>query len=79
MRLLIFFFLATALHATEGIHFFESKVKPIFEKNCLKCHGDKKQKGGLRLDLPAGITLGGDSGKIIDQHIEVLYLQPDQV
>jgi len=54
--------------ATEGIQFFEDKVKPIFEKHCNKCHGPEKEKGGLRLDLPEGINLGGDSGKIIDHH-----------
>ena len=54
--------------ATEGIQFFEDKIKPIFEQHCNKCHGPEKEKGGLRLDLPEGINLGGDSGKIIDQH-----------
>ena len=29
---------------------FESQIKPIFEENCYKCHGEKKQKGKLRLD-----------------------------
>jgi mono/diheme cytochrome c family protein len=28
----------------------DSAVKPMFSKNCLECHGPKKQKGGLRLD-----------------------------
>ena len=55
-------------YATEGIQFFEDRVKPIFEKHCNKCHGSEKEKGGLRLDLPEGIILGGDSGKIIDHH-----------
>lgn len=29
---------------------FDSQIKPIFEENCYKCHGEKKQKGDLRLD-----------------------------
>src|SRR4051812_4918750 len=30
--------------------FFETKVRPVLAENCFKCHGDTKQKGGLRLD-----------------------------
>ena len=29
---------------------FNSQIKPIFEEHCFKCHGEKKQKGKLRLD-----------------------------
>lgn len=29
---------------------FEKQVKPILKKRCFKCHGEKKQKGDLRLD-----------------------------
>lgn len=29
---------------------FEEKVKPILQEHCFKCHGEKKQKGDLRLD-----------------------------
>lgn len=68
MKVILFCLLATAVHATEGIHFFESKVKPIFEQHCNKCHNEKKEKGGLRLDIIEGILHGGDSGKIIDYH-----------
>jgi len=33
---------------------FEQTVKPFFADHCVKCHGEKKQKGDLRLDtLPA--------------------------
>lgn len=30
---------------------FDKQVKPILEEHCFKCHGKKKQKGDLRLDL----------------------------
>ena len=60
------FLLVSSSFATEGIQFFEERIKPIFEKHCNKCHGPEKEKGGLRLDLPEGISLGGDSGKIIN-------------
>ncbi|MDB4574410.1 DUF1592 domain-containing protein [Akkermansiaceae bacterium] len=29
---------------------FEEQVKPILQEHCFKCHGEKKQKGDLRLD-----------------------------
>ena len=50
--------------ATEGIQFFEDKIKPIFTENCTKCHGEKKQKGGLRLDTVAGILSGGETSRL---------------
>ncbi|MEI6873298.1 MAG: c-type cytochrome domain-containing protein, partial [Verrucomicrobiota bacterium] len=30
--------------------FFETDVRPILANRCYECHGDKKQKGGLRAD-----------------------------
>jgi hypothetical protein len=45
--------------------FFESKIRPILAENCWKCHGDKKQKGSLRLDSRSALVTGGDSGPAI--------------
>ena len=42
---------------------FDKDIKPIFEKSCFECHGDKKQKGKLRLDTLAFATKGGENGK----------------
>lgn len=44
---------------------FDKEVKPIFADHCYKCHGEEKQKGELRLDSPAMILKGGDSGEPI--------------
>lgn len=41
---------------------FEKDVAPVFAENCLKCHGLKKQKSGLRLDNRPLMLKGGDSG-----------------
>jgi hypothetical protein len=30
--------------------FFELKVRPLLVARCLRCHGEKEQKGGIRLD-----------------------------
>lgn len=41
---------------------FEKSVWPLLQAKCLKCHGESKPKGGLRLDYREGILKGGDSG-----------------
>ncbi|MFT6242042.1 MAG: hypothetical protein ACJAQT_004145 [Akkermansiaceae bacterium] len=61
-----FFFLSGSVQAADGILFFESKVRPILDEHCLKCHSEaKKVKGGLLLDRKAGWEEGGDSGSVI--------------
>jgi hypothetical protein len=45
--------------------FFEAKVRPLLVDNCLTCHGDKKQKGGLRLDSMFAILKGGKHGAAV--------------
>jgi mono/diheme cytochrome c family protein len=42
--------------------FFESKVRPLLAAKCIRCHGEKKQKGDLRLDSLAAMIEGGESG-----------------
>ena len=58
---------ATTVSAAEveGTTFFESKIRPLLVERCLECHGEKKQKGGLRLDSRAAWQQGGDSGTAI--------------
>jgi len=46
----------------EDLTFFESKVRPLLVEHCLECHGEVKQKGGLRLDSREAILTGGESG-----------------
>ena len=49
----------------EKLAFFESKVRPVLVAQCISCHGDAKQKGGLRLDSKPAWLKGGDSGPAI--------------
>jgi mono/diheme cytochrome c family protein len=44
---------------------FVRDVQPIFEAHCISCHGQKKQKGRLRLDSKAPAMRGGVSGAAI--------------
>ena len=64
-----FLSIATGVSAAQtnaaGIEFFERKVRPILADNCYSCHGEEKQKGELRLDSPAAIRAGGESGEVV--------------
>src|SRR5262245_30848118 len=42
---------------------FSRDVRPIFESRCYECHGEKKQKNGLRLDRKSPAFRPADSGK----------------
>jgi len=42
-----------------------SKVRPIFAKSCVSCHGPQKQKGDLRLDTPDFIRAGVNGKQVI--------------
>ncbi|MEW6307281.1 MAG: PSD1 and planctomycete cytochrome C domain-containing protein, partial [Verrucomicrobiota bacterium] len=57
--------LAEERAASEGLAFFEQKIRPVLEAKCYQCHSAKaeKLKGGLHLDSRAGMLRGGDSGK----------------
>ncbi len=45
--------------------FFEKEVRPLLVDHCLKCHGDTKPKGGLRLTSRTAILKGGDTGPAV--------------
>lgn len=40
---------------------FVRDVRPIFEQHCYECHGEKKRKSGLRLDVKEAALKGGDN------------------
>jgi hypothetical protein len=44
---------------------FASQVLPVFQHNCSQCHGEKKQKAGLRLDAYDFIAKGSENGAVI--------------
>jgi mono/diheme cytochrome c family protein len=45
---------------------YAGDIKAIFEKSCVKCHGEEKQKGKLRLDSLATALKCGEDGKVIE-------------
>jgi mono/diheme cytochrome c family protein len=49
----------------DGVEPFEARVRPVLVENCFTCHGEKKQKGGLRLDSLGSLLKGSDSGPVL--------------
>ena len=46
----------------EGKVDFAKDIKPILDQHCVKCHGEEKQKGKLRLDMKDAALKGGKAG-----------------
>ena len=44
---------------------WSSKIQPLFDVQCTKCHGPLEQKGGLELDTPAAVLKGNDDGAVL--------------
>ena len=57
--------MAHAASAVGEVALFEAKIRPLLIEQCQKCHGEKKQENGLRLDSKAGWQKGGDHGAVI--------------
>jgi hypothetical protein len=62
MRLLGLLILSAAFAGAATVD-FDRQVRPLFESRCYECHGEKKQKSGVRFDQPDSVFQGGDSGK----------------
>jgi Protein of unknown function (DUF1553)/Protein of unknown function (DUF1549)/Planctomycete cytochrome C len=45
--------------------FFETKVRPLLASRCFRCHGEKEQKGGIRLDSAAALLGKNDDEALV--------------
>jgi cytochrome c len=45
--------------------FYTTKVLPIFQANCYKCHGGMNHRGGLSIQTRAGMLKGGHDGSVL--------------
>jgi hypothetical protein len=45
-----------------ALEHFEKSVRPVLVEQCVRCHGPKTRRGGLRLDSRQATLQGGDSG-----------------
>ncbi len=48
---------------------YQLGIAPVLEQKCVGCHGPEKTKGGLQLHSPESISLGGESGDLIEDGI----------
>jgi hypothetical protein len=53
--------LPTTLFAVD----FDREIRPLLQEHCIECHGEKKQKGELRLDAKVHAFKGGHDGPTI--------------
>jgi Planctomycete cytochrome C len=44
---------------------FDKDILPLFKASCIRCHGEQKPRGGLRLDSLAAVLKGGRDGKMV--------------
>lgn len=45
---------------------FIKDVHPILSKNCARCHGDGRSKGGLNMDSREDLLRGGKNGSVVE-------------
>ena len=45
--------------------FFTTRVQPIFQANCYRCHGGMNHRGGLSMETRAGMLKGGHKGTVL--------------
>src|SRR5262245_47792932 len=57
-------FLAAAENE-QAVEHFERKIRPVLVERCWKCHGEKEQENGLRLDSREAALKGGATGRAI--------------
>ena len=60
--------LFAAENSTDGVAYFESKVRPVLVQHCYSCHSlaAGEANGGLRLDSRSAMLLGGKHGKVVN-------------
>ena len=63
--LLLFFSAAQFACGADAASLWSAKVQPLFDVQCVKCHGPIEPKSGLELDTPEAVMKGGDEGVVI--------------
>lgn len=56
---------ARGVLGADAASLWSSRVQPLFDLHCVKCHGPLEQKSGLELDTPEAVLKGGDEGAVI--------------
>jgi hypothetical protein len=45
---------------------FAKDIQPMLKESCVRCHGENRPKGGLRLDSREGVLKGSHDGKVLE-------------
>lgn len=64
------FFTASLLLCAAPAHAvvdYTTQIKPLLQQHCVKCHGARTQKSGLRLDTAAAARTGGKRGSALPE------------
>jgi mono/diheme cytochrome c family protein len=57
--------IASGQESTQGDTLFTTKIKPVLDGQCLRCHGSSLPRGGLRVDSREALLQGGGRGPAI--------------
>lgn len=53
------------IRLSADLNVYRDVIHPVFERNCVGCHGPTKSKADLRLDSLAAILKGGQAGPVV--------------
>jgi mono/diheme cytochrome c family protein len=45
--------------------YYTTKVKPLLDANCARCHGGENHRGGLNMDTRESLLKGGHDGVVV--------------
>lgn len=51
--------------APSSMDLYNTRVQPIFQANCYRCHAGLNHRGGLQMDTQAGLMKGGHDGIVV--------------
>ena len=64
-RVLLLISLSLFWHGNASADLWKAHIAPIFQSNCVKCHGGAKKKAGLDLRSLESILAGSENGPVI--------------
>lgn len=62
---LLTFIAALAAHGADAARIWSTKVQPLLDAQCVKCHGPIEQKNGLELDTVQAALKGSEDGPVL--------------
>ena len=65
LRILLSALLVSTSWSQDPALLWSTKIQPLFDVQCTKCHGPLEQKGGLELDTPEAVLKGNDDGAVL--------------